>query len=135
MSKVLDVLLSGTARNVAAKPEEKEVEILRLSREVGAPVAFRLRGLSYDQVTELKSLNDMDLKICLAGIVEPDLGSVELARHYGVLQEGEQWGARGVTRGDLLKALLQPGEISDLSRVLQKMSGYLKNTVKEVKKN
>ena len=132
MSKVLDVLLSGTARNVAAKPEEKEVEILRLSREVGAPVAFRLRGLSYDQV---KSLDDMDLKICLAGIVEPDLGSVELARHYGVLQEGEQWGARGVTRGDLLKALLQPGEISDLSRVLQKMSGYLKNTVKEVKKN
>ncbi len=132
---VLDVLLSGTARNVAKKPEEKEVEILRLSKEVGKPVAFRLRGLSYDQVTELKSLEDMDLRICLAGIAEPDLGSLELAYHYGVLEQGEQWGARGMGRGDLLKAMLQPGEITDLSRTLQRMSGYLKNTVKEVKKN
>ena len=38
-------------------------------------------------------------------------------------------------RGDLLKAMLLSGEISELAGVIQKMSGYLKKTVFEVKKN
>lgn len=131
----LDILLASPARNVQAKPEEKEVEIRRLSTEMGKPVIFRVRALTYNQVAELRNREDTDLQICLSGIAEPDLGSVELARHFGVLNADEQWGARGMGRGDLLKAMLLSGEISELASVIQKMSGYLKQTVFEVKKN
>lgn len=135
MGSVLDILLAGTARNVQKEPEEKLVEIPRLSQLAGAPVHFRLRGLRFNEIAELSRDPHMDAKAVLAGVVEPDFGSIPLARHYGVLAEDEDWDSGSKMRVDLVKAMLQPGEISELSREIQKLSGYLKVTVKTVKKN
>lgn len=135
MESVLDILLAGTARNVQKEPEEKLVEIPRLSKQAGQPVRFRLRGLRYNEVAELTNATGMDAKVVLAGVLEPDFGSVPLARHFGVLEDGQDWDSSDKMRVDLVKAMLQPGEISELSREIQRLSGYLQVTVKNVKKN
>ena len=135
MSEVLDILLAGTARNVADQPETQEYEVVRLSRVLGHKVVVTLRGISYDQTAELANAVDMDLQVALAGVVAPDLKSTDLAVHYGLLKPGEPWGTHGVTPRQLVKALLLPVEISAISRAVQKLSGYQTVTLKAVKKN
>ena len=132
---VLDILLSGSVRNVTKEPETAEVEIKRLSKDMGAPVVLPLRGLTYNEVAELQGDRQMELKVVLAGVQTPIFSDVRMARKLGLLQENEEWGAHGVTRLDVVKALLDPGEIAEISRAIQKLSGYLKTTVHEVKKN
>ena len=135
MSEVLDILLAGTARNVSKEPETAVVEIPRLTKQYGQRVAFRLHGLTYNQVGELQNKQNMSAEIVLAGVAEPDLRSKELAARLGVLEAGKEWGEHGVLPIDAVSALLLPGEIEELSREIQRLSGYLRTTTKTVKKN
>ena len=135
MQSVLDILLGGGLRNVNKTPETAEYEVKRLSKAFGQPVILSLRGLNYDQVAELQGDSRMELKVVLAGVATPIFSDVRMARKLGLLQEDEDWGVRGVEQLDVVKALLDPGEIAELSRCIQRLSGYLKQTVKEVKKN
>lgn len=39
----------------------------------------------------------------------------------------------GVTPAETVKAMLLPGEIADLSRAAERLSGYRQNTIREIK--
>lgn len=122
---VLDLLLNMEPQGLP----EKEIKVKRLSRICGEDVVFRLRALPYSRVAEIKEKDggDMNLLILLAGVMEPDLKRKELREKYAA-----------ETPKELVKHLLLPGEIEDISREIEKLSGYRGMTleqVEEVKKN
>lgn len=122
MDNTLDLLLKMEVPNAPTK----EIRIKRLSKLSGGDVIFKLKALSFSRVAELKELHageDMGVHILLAGVVSPDLGSSELKEKY-----------RAATPAELIKALLLPGEIEDISREIEKLSGYRVSTVDEIKK-
>lgn len=117
----LELLLRADIPNLP----EKEIKIKRLSTLCGAPVVFRLRALPYNRAAELTrdQRDDMNVHILLAGVTEPDLKSKELLEKYGA-----------VTPAELVKKMLLPGEIEDISRAVERLSGYRTSTVEEIKK-
>lgn len=135
MSEVLDVLLAGSPRNVRKDVPEKSFKVLRLSEDLGQDVVFRLHALSFDKCMEYADKPDMDTWVVLDGVMDPDLRDVRLAVKYGLLQEGQSWGAGGVTPPDLVRAMLLPGEVAAISREVQRLSGYQTRVLDEVKKN
>jgi len=132
---VLDVLLGNDVRNVQAKPETSEIEIRRLSKQFGERVTFTVRALTYDEIADLRGSAQLDAEIVLRGTVEPSFKSTELAVKLGVLAPGEEWGAHGKMAIDSVKAMLLPGEIDEVNREIQRISGYLQQMTKVVKKN
>lgn len=135
MSDVLDILLNGTARNVQRDVPEQDYKVIRLSSELGQDVIFRLRALPYSTVAALRGDQNLDISAVLGGVVSPDFKDVRLAAKYGLLKEGEPWGAHGVTPPELVQAMLLPGEIAAISLAVQKLSGYSVTSIEEVKKN
>ena len=65
----------------------------------------------------------MSVHIVLAGVISPDLKSEELKKKYNA-----------VTPVELVKNMLLPGEIEDISREIEKLSGYRTTTIEEIKK-
>lgn len=121
MEKTLDLLLGMEI----PQPETAEYKVKRLSKLCGQDVVFRIRELSYNRVAELRKIDvDSDIHIVLAGVTEPDLKSAELQAKYGA-----------PTPAELVKKLLRPGEVEDLSRAIERLCGYRVNTLEEVKKN
>lgn len=136
MSEVLDILLAGTARNVNKAIPTKNYEVVRLSKETGSKVVFKLQAITYNRAAELATMGtEMDAQTVLSGVVDPALKDVRLAAKLGLLEEGETWGDHGVTPLDVVKALLLPGEIGAMSLAIQHLTGYGTTTLKEVKKN
>lgn len=122
MDNTLELLLKADRPNMP----EKEVKLKRLSKICGGDVIFKLRGLTFNKVAEIKEMHadsDMSVHILLAGVVSPDLKSEELKRKYNA-----------ITPAELVKAMLLPGEIEDISREIEKLSGYRTTTVEEIKK-
>jgi len=122
MSNTLDLLLKMELPH----PPEKVVKLKRLSQICGAPVELKLRALSYSKAAELTSsvMDDLNVHIILAGVVEPNLKDRELLEKYGA-----------ATPAELVKKLLLAGEIESLAREIERLSGYRTNTIEEVKKN
>lgn len=58
----------------------------------------------------------------MAGCVEPDLKDPRLLEKFG-----------GATPADVVKRMLLAGEIADLSAVVERLSGYRRATITEVK--
>lgn len=120
---VLDVLL----RTEIPEPQTKQYKIKRLSKEAGEDVIFTLKELPFSRVADIKQKHgldeEMEVHVVLAGVAEPDLRSEELQKKYGT-----------ATPAELCKRLLLPGEIADLSRAIEKLSGYRVNNLEEVKK-
>lgn len=135
MSEVLDILLAGSARNIQKDTPETDYKVLRLSKELGKDVVFRVRALSYSKVAELRDHPDMDAMVTIESVVEPSFKDVRLAVKYGLLAEGEEWGAHGVRPIDLVRAVLLPGETASISTAAQHLSGYGVATISTVKKN
>ena len=118
----LELLLKSDRPNMP----EKEVKLKRLSKACGGDVIFRLRALSYNRVVEIKNTHaggDMEVHILLAGVISPNLKSEELKQKYNA-----------ITPAEMIKSMLLPGEIEDISREIEKLSGYRISTVEEVKK-
>lgn len=123
MSDTLDLLLR---MDPPSRPTHR-VKVKRLSAHCKEPVVFELRALSYSQVAEIKEREDQSdsaVQILLAGLAAPDLKDQRLQEKYKV-----------PTPAELAKALLLPGEIEDLSRTVERLSGYRQNTLEELKKN
>lgn len=121
MSDALQILLDMEP----AEAEEKEFEVKRLSRLAGKPVVFRLRGIGYSRAAEIREMSgEQDVQILLAGTVSPNWKDKELLEKYGA-----------ATPAEAVKKVLRPGEIGDLSREVERLSGYLTRTIAEVKKN
>ena len=117
---MLERLLS--APNVQKELPEKRFALPRLGTEE-EPVIFTLRALPYGRVQELQELEkDVPVHILLAGCVEPGLKDPALMEHFGA-----------ATPAEAVKCLLLPGEIEDLSREVEKLSGYRRRTIEEIK--
>lgn len=121
MSSALDLLLRMDIPNLP----EKEYKITRLSTICGAPVVFKLQALPYSRAAEITRAqkDDTDVHIILAGVVEPNLKSAELMTKYNA-----------VTPAETIKKMLLPGEIIDVSRAVERLSGYRTDTIEEIKK-
>lgn len=121
MSKFLDMMLRPEVPSVQKELPTAEYEIKRLSKLCGEPVTLQLRALPYGKVQELKETGaDQEIMILLAGC--PELKDPGLAQKFG-----------GATPAETVKEMLLPGEIADLSRAVERLSGYRQNTIKEVK--
>lgn len=121
MSKFLDMMLRPETPNVLKELPRAEYELKRLSALLGEPVRVQLQGLPYGKVQELKETErDREVMILLAGC--PELKDPALAAKFG-----------GATPAETVKAMLLPGEIADLSMAVERLSGYRRNTIKEVK--
>ncbi|MDF2844798.1 MAG: XkdN-like protein [Herbinix sp.] len=120
----MDALKLLLSANIPDLPE-KEIKIKRLSSVCGEPVVFKLRALPYNRATDLtkNQPEDLNVHIVLAGTVEPNLKDADLMAKYSAS-----------TPAELVKKLLLPGEIEDISRAIEKLSGYRQVTVEEIKK-
>ena len=117
------LLLGAEVVSVKANMPTARYEISRLSEAAGAPVVFTLRALPYGRVQEIKRLTEeADIQILLAGCAEPDLKAAALQEKF-----------QGVTPAETVKAMLLPGEIADLAIAVEKLSGYRRTTIEEVK--
>jgi hypothetical protein len=117
----LDLLLKAEIPDLP----EKEVKLKRMSAICGEPVIFKIKALPYNRATDLikNQPEDINVHIVLGGTVEPNLKDKDLLTKY-----------RAETPAELIKKMLLPGEIEDLSREIEKLSGYRKVTLEEIKK-
>lgn len=121
---LLALLLRPELPNVQKDLPTAQYKVKRLSELVGEDVVFTLRALPYGKIQQLSEGigGEMNVQILLAGCVEPDLRSGALQEKYG-----------GATPAETVKALLLPGEIEDLSRAVERLCGYRRTTIDEVK--
>ena len=117
----LELLLKAEIPNMP----EKSFKVKRLSELCGEPVVFQLRALPYNRAAEIikEQKEDMNVHILLTGVVSPNLKSRELQEKY-----------KASTPAELVKAMLLPGEIEDISRAVEMLSGYRATTIEEIKK-
>ena len=124
MGNALEILL----RTEIPESQTKRVKVKRLSKAAGEDVIFTLRELTFSRVAEIKKLHgedgEMTVHILLAGVVEPELKDKALREKYSA-----------ATPAELVKKLLTPGEIEDMSRQIERLSGYRAETLEEAKKN
>lgn len=123
-SDLLALLLRPELPNMLKELPTAKYKVPRLSELTGEDVVFTLRGLPYGKVQRLNDSEsgDTEVQILLAGCVDPDLKSQELRDRFG-----------GATPAEAVKALLLPGEIADLSRAIERLCGYRRLTIEEIK--
>lgn len=121
---LLDLLLRPELPNVKEQLPTAQYRMKRLSEALGEDVVFHLRALPYGKVQSIRtsSTRDPSMDILLAGCVEPDLKDPKLKERFG-----------GATPAETVKAMLLPGEIEDLARAIERLCGYRKITIEEVK--
>lgn len=120
---ILDLLLGKNIVAVNKALPTARYEVSRLSEAAGAPAVFTLRALPYGRVQEIKRLtSESDIQILLNGCVDPDLKAPALQEKF-----------KGVTPAETVKNMLLPGEIADLSAAVERLTGYRRATIEEVK--
>lgn len=121
---MLSLLLRPELPNVQEQLPTARYRIKRLSEEAGADVIFTLRALPYGKVQRIREtvVGDTNPSILLAGCADPDLKAKELKEKYG-----------GATPEETMKNMLLPGEIEDLARAVERLCGYRRLTIEEVK--
>ena len=121
MSAFSDQMLRPEVMDVQTDLPTARYEIKRLSRLLDEPVSVELRALPYGKAQELRELErDVEVHILLAGCQE--LKDEGLRAKFG-----------GATPAETVKAMLLPGEIADLSRAVERLSGFRQNTIREIK--
>lgn len=121
----LDLLLRPELPDVRKALPEKRVDVTRLSELTGEPVVFALRAMTYDEVRRVQDKAQADQAVTgvLYGCKDPDFRDKRLLDpERGI-----------VTPLDAIKARLTSGEIDELYIEIQKLSGYLRRTLAEVK--
>ncbi len=123
MSEMLDRLLRPEIPSVQKDLPTGRYKLKRLSKLAGADVVFTLRALPYGRVKDIQAMTEeADVAILLAGCVEPDLKAPALKEKFG-----------GATPAETVKGMLLPGEIADLSLAVERLSGYRRETIEEIK--
>lgn len=122
-TSILQDLLGAPLEDKRRDVEHKTLEVLRLSRKLGKPVQFELRGLSYDEVEQVRGLvQNRNVHMLLLGCVSPKLSDMALCEKFSA-----------ATPVDAIKALLSPGEIEDLANCIERLTGFRMRVVSEVK--
>lgn len=121
---ITDILLDLEPPNLP----KKEFKVKRLSKLAGTDVVFTLQALPYSRIAEIKKMSseeNLTVNIALAGVISPNLRDSRFCEKY-----------KAVTPVELLKnnMLLLPGEVEDISREIEKLSGFRTVTIEEIKK-
>ena len=121
---ILDTLLGANLPNLKKAMPMATYEIERLSALASQPILFTIKGISYDDIQRIRESvsGDAAPHIVLSGVVEPDLKNTALKERFSE-----------PTSVDMLTALLLPGEIEDVARAIETLSGYRRMTIREVK--
>lgn len=121
---ILSLLLRPELPNVQEQLPTARYKVKRLSELAGSDVVFTLRALPYGKVQRIRETvtGDANISILLSGCAEPDLKSPALKEKFG-----------GITPEETVKAMLLPGEIEDLARAVERLCGYRRLTIEEVK--
>ena len=124
-ASVLDLLLRTDLPDVRKALPEKRMEVKRLSELAGEPVIFTLRALSYKEIRDIqdKRREDQAVSAVLYACKDPDWRDQRLRSAV----------SGAVTPLDVIQARLSPGEIDELYVEIQKLSGYINRTLREVK--
>jgi hypothetical protein len=120
---ILSVLLAHDV----PKPQTKSFKIKRLSKLFGEDVVLEIKELSYSRVAEIMEMKESDVHTVLAGVVNLDFKDKDLKAKY-----------TAETPAELVKAMLLPGEIAEIAREIERLSGYRTPTldvIEETKKN
>ena len=121
MSSFLDLMLKPEVQSVKNDLPKAKYEVKRLSALAGEKVVLTLHALPYGKTQQLKDMEqDQAVHILLAGC--PELADSALTQKFG-----------GATPVETIKAMLLPGEIEDLSHAVERLTGYRKATIREVK--
>lgn len=127
MKNIIDLLLETDIEKLAAS-NAQECEIKRLSKVLDQPFIVTCKPLTNEQIAHIGEISktnvDMKLNVVL-----------EACRIEGKKLNGKElMGKFNVVRPlDLLDKLFLPGEISKLYDVVNEISGYTKDAVKEIK--
>lgn len=121
----LDLLLRPELPDVRKTLPEKRVEVKRLTELAGEPVIFTLRAMTYNETRQVqdKPREDQAVTAVLYGCKDPDFRDKRLL-------DAEK---SVVTPLDAIKTKLTAGEIDELYIEIQKLSGYIYRTLREVK--
>ncbi len=124
-ASVLDLLLRADLPDLRKALPEKRMEVKRLSELAGEPVVFTLRALSYKEIRDIqdKRREDQAVSAVLYACKDPDWRDQRLLSAV----------SGAVTPLDVIQARLSPGEIDELYVEIQKLSGYINRTLREVK--
>lgn len=124
-TSALDLLLRPDMPDVRKALPEKRMEVKRLTELAGEPVIFTLRGLTYQEIRDIqdKRREDQAVSAVLYACKDPDWRDQRLLNAV----------SGAVTPLDVIKARLNPGEIDELYVEIQKLSGYINRTLREVK--
>lgn len=124
-ASTLDLLLRADLPDVRKALPEKRMEVKRLSELAGEPVIFTLRALSYKEIRDIqdKRREDQAVSAVLYACKDPDWRDQRLLSAI----------SGAVTPLDVIQARLSPGEIDELYVEIQKLSGYINRTLREVK--
>lgn len=124
MSEMLDRLLRADAPDVRKNLPQKQFEISRLSELAGTPIVFTLQALPYGRIQDIRQMpeDDQEAQIAVQGCMDPSFKAQELMDKYGT-----------ATPIDALRAMLLPGEIADIALEVERLSGYRRRTITEVK--
>ena len=124
-ASVLDLLLRADLPDVRKALPEKRMEVKRLSELAGEPVVFTPRAVSYKEIRDIqdKRREDQAVSAVLYACKDPDWRDQRLLSAV----------SGAVTPLDVIQARLSPGEIDELYVEIQKLSGYINRTLREVK--
>ena len=121
---VIDLLLRPDAPEVTKARKTAKYEVKRLSEAFGAPFTVEVRGLSYNQLADIREMGSGDADIVLAGVTSPNLRDPRLLEAY-----------KAATPAELVKAIFLPGELGELCRAIERLTGFRGQMLVEVKKN
>ena len=131
----VDILLGMDSEDLEVT-NEKELEIKRLSKKAKQPFMVKLKGIGARRFTKLASgvtdkngqvqldkAYDVNISLCLAGMVEPSMKDSGLLEKFGCS-----------TPGELLEKIFKPSEIGAMADAITELSGFgADDVVKEVK--
>lgn len=124
---IIDLLLETDVEKLQAK-HNKNYEIKRLSKVLGEKFIITCYPLTHEQVAHLGEISKTNTDMKLNAVLEAcriegkRFNNKELMDKFGV-----------VTPTDLLNKLFLPGELYELYEIINTLSGYSKDAVREVK--
>lgn len=125
---MLDLLL-GAGPSIMERQEE-EVEVSRLSEQLGAKFVMKIRALTWKEFDDLPNGDDRIFHMILKSVYDPDLSAEQLRKKF--TPEGRK---TTFTSVELVKTLFQPGEIVNLRNAITELSGFDDNAVSKIVKN